>query len=112
MEERRTYPRETLSAAMICEFNFKRVSTHCVVRNISLDGALVECPLAEGDTVELEVGDRVALWDILDGDRALFDGDEGYVVWIYKRFIGLSFPRLLKDTPESLRQWLESNNLV
>lgn len=97
---------------MICEFSTDKMKTHCVVRNVSLDGALVECPMAEDAKVGLEVGDRVYLWDILDGDRALFDGDEGVIVWVYKRFVGLHFPRHLMQTPEQLREWLESRKLA
>lgn len=112
MDERRTYQREELAAAMICVFTGGALTTHCLVKNVSLDGALVECPLADEGELEMEIGDRVALWDILDGCKALFNGNEGEVVWIYKRFIGIHFTHLIKESPESLSAWLEKNKLA
>lgn len=112
MDERRIYPREELVAAMICEFNARSVSTHCVVKNVSLDGVLLECPIAEEVDEGLDVGDSISIMDILEGDRALFNGHEGEIAWVYKRFFGLHFPEMLMDSPEQLRSWLEERHLL
>lgn len=112
MSERRTYQREELSAAMICTLICNHISTHCLVRNVSLDGALVEWPLADELSDPVDVGDLVALGDILSGPKALFRGDVASVRWVYKRTLGLQFEILLRETPEELRAWLEEQGLV
>lgn len=112
MDERRTYPREELVAAMICTMIAKGLSTVCLVRNVSLDGALVEWPLADEMPDQLDIGDHVSLGDILSGPKALFRGDVGRVCWIYKRTIGLQFETLHKESAEELRSWLEEQGLV
>lgn len=110
-DERRKYPREELVAAMICEYDANGVSTYCVVRNVSLDGALIECPL--GDNPELfEIGDAVTLRDVVQGPKALFDGQTGEIAWVYKRSIGLYFEEPLKPSQEELRTWLEDQQLL
>jgi len=112
MDEKRTYPHEELVAAMICSMIVKNLSTYCLVRSISLDGAVIEWPLAEELPDQLDVGDLVSLGDILSGPRALFRGDVGRVEWIYKRNIGLHFETLHKESAEDLRSWLEEQELV
>lgn len=111
-DERRRYPREDVVAAMICALDGLSVSTHCVVKNVSLDGALFQCPLAGQDESVFEIGEGVTVWDILDGDSSLMHGNEGEVAWIYKRFIGVHFPQFLMESPEALRTWLEDHHLV
>lgn len=110
-KEKRAYPRETLTAAMICECEMGGCTSHGLVKNISLNGVLLECPLAE-DMELLDIGDRIVLRDILLGPKGLLKGAVGEVVWIYKRMIGLHFKRTLMDSPEELRVWLETQHLV
>ena len=111
MTEQRLYPREELVAAMICALETGAVSTFCIVKNVSLDGVLLECPLAdEGDP--FDVGDTATFGDILTGPKALFDDKIGEIVWVYKRHIGLHFDHLIMESPEQLRDWLAERNLV
>lgn len=111
MNDKRTYPRETLTAAMICECEAGGCLTHGLVKNISLDGVLLECPKAE-EMELLDIGDKIVLRDILLGPKALLQGAVGEVVWLYKRMIGLHFRETLMESPEALRTWLEERNLV
>jgi hypothetical protein len=111
MTEKRAHPRETLSAAMICSFDAGEISTFCVVRNVSLQGALVECPLAAKEPV-FETGDPVFLSDTLHGEDVLFGGHKAEIVWIYKQFIGLWFEEPLQPSVDRLRQWLVERGLV
>ena len=111
MGELRKYPREELTAAMICAFNAEGISTFCLVKNVSVDGALVECPLAE-ELETFDMGDPVALRDILTGSKALFSGETGVVAWIYKRFIGIHFEPPLLGSSEELHEWLACQHLI
>lgn len=112
MDERNPYPHEELKAAMICTMIVKDLSTHCLVRSISLDSAVIEWPLSDEVDHPIEVGDLVALGDILSGPKALFRGDVGKVAWIYKRTLGLQFETIHKESAQDLRDWLEEQNLV
>lgn len=96
---------------MICECKVGGTSTYCLVRNLSLDGVLLECPRA-GEDEFLEVGDRMTLTDILDNGNAVFRKTTGEVAWLYRRHVGLHFDSHLKDSVDTLRSWLEERNLV
>lgn len=111
MDERRKYPREELAAAMICAFEAQAVSTFCLVKNVSVEGALLECPAVD-ESDPFEIGDAVRLRDIVPGSKALFDGTAGQVAWIYRRFIGLQFDEPIMDAPDALHQWLRAQELV
>lgn len=111
MDDRRTYPREELVGAMICALGNSSVATHCVVKNISLDGALVECPLA-GEQEVFDVGDSVQLTDVLESNNALFKNVTGEIVWVYKKTLGLHFHEILMESPNLLREWLEGRSLT
>ncbi len=111
MGEKRAQPREELVAAMICTIELGSVSTHCLIRNVSVEGALLECPLAENYD-NLEIGDPAILGDILKGSKALFEDTTGEIAWLYKRFIGLHFDQPIMGSVDELREWLESQNLV
>lgn len=111
MDERRNYPREELYAAMICSLKSGNISTYCVVKNLSLDGAQLDCPLA-GRSKLFDTGDEIVLTDVLEGMDVLMDGVVGEVVWVYKRTLGIHFRELLKPTSEALRDWLEERHLA
>lgn len=111
MDERRTYPREDLVRAMICVIDGGHTLTHCLVKNVSLDGALLECPLA-GIHELYDVGDRIELRDILQEGPVLFKKASGQVAWVYTRTLGVHFDTPVMASAGELRQWLEDQNLV
>ncbi len=111
MNERREYPREQLTAAMICALETRADSTFCLIKDVSVVGALVECPFAE-EADHFDVGDAVSLRDVTVGDRALFTGQTCRIAWIYKRHIGLQFDSPLLDSVSDLRDWLELHKWV
>lgn len=111
MDDRRKYPREPVTAALVCVCKTEQGVANFLLRNISLDGMLLE--RAESmDISFLQEGDALILCDVLLGPKSLFTGVTGTIVWLHGAFVGLHLDTLIMDTPEALRIWLETHRLA
>ncbi|MCM0753647.1 PilZ domain-containing protein [Desulfovibrio aminophilus] len=112
MREKRRHTRLDLDGLLILALDMEeRPRAHCLVRNLSLGGALLECPSA-GYPEDVEPGDAVHLDDEAPETQRLVGGVRGVVVWTYRRFIGVEFRDLLFSEEEILRRWLEDHHLL
>lgn len=111
IDDRRKYPREPLAAALVCVCRSEGGMANFLLRNISLDGMLLE--RAEGmDISFLSTGDTLTLCDVLLGPKSLFTGVAGTIVWLHEPFVGLHLSSLLMDSPAALRAWLGAHRLI
>ncbi len=111
MREMRRYVRHDLTRDMAVTLEAENVPpSACLVRNLSLAGALLECgPEASG--LDLEPGQVVLVRDAL-GD-GLFPGPvRARVVWSYRRFYGVQFDRLVCAGEEELKSWLAGRSFL
>lgn len=111
-KELRRHPRFDLTAALICTLDrADSPQSVCVVRNLSIQGALLEFP-ANHWPGELEPGDGLALDDLAEGNGCLLRSQRGKVVWAYRRFLGVAFEEPLRASSEELGLWLMDHGLL
>ncbi|MES9994510.1 PilZ domain-containing protein [Desulfovibrio aminophilus] len=112
MREKRRHSRLDLDGLLILALDLEdRPRVHCLVRNLSLSGTLLECP-SVGYPADVEPGDAVYLDDEAPETHRLLGGVRGVVVWTYRRFIGVEFREFLFPEEEILRRWLEEHSLL
>lgn len=112
MKEARRHPRFDLTGALICTLDRGDCpQSLCLVRNLSILGALLEFPATHwpGD---LEPGEGLALDDLASENGCLLRAHRGRVVWAYRRYLGVAFEEPLRATSEELGLWLMGHGLL
>lgn len=112
MQENRRHLRYELDAVLICDLELEGLPRmHCLIRNLSITGALLECP-ANNWPGDIEPGDGCQLDDGAPESSRLMRSLPGRVVRTYRRFIGVEFLTVLLPSTRDLELWLMRHGLL
>lgn len=111
MDDQRRHPRINLVGTMLCELSLGGSEpVPCVVKNISVEGVLIECPAMETSIFDVEQDAMIN--DISGNGDVLFRHAGGRLAWMYKHMFGIELKDPTAESTEALTDWLRENGLI